>query len=92
MAARLALPPPSRRHERVEAGELLRLNVEKPGRITRVGHARPVTGRSTVGATCVPYLAAQEPHTHVFHQQAIGRDQVGQDADAINNHCRDHQD
>jgi transposase len=69
--ARLELPPPVRRYERAEAGELLHLDVKKLGRITRIGHRITGDRRDTVEGSGWEYV-----HIAIDDASRVGYAQV----------------
>ena len=69
--ARLELPPPVRRYERAEAGELLHLDVKKLGRITRIDHRITGDRRDTVEGSGWEYV-----HIAIDDASRVGYAQV----------------
>jgi len=69
--ARLELPPPVRRYERAEAGELLHLDIKKLGRITRIGHRITGDRRDTVDGAGWEYV-----HVAIDDASRVGYAQV----------------
>lgn len=68
---RLELPPPVRRYERAEAGELLHLDIKKLGRITRIGHRITGDRRDTVDGAGWEYV-----HVAIDDASRVGYAQV----------------